>query len=60
MVATFLALGAILVGLAVGWIAGRHAGKRELEAYRAGVEETLRQGGRFCWVRSQLPPNADD
>ncbi len=53
--ATMTALGALLLGLVIGWLAGRHQGKQELARYREGVE-----AGGPCWVRSQLPPDADN
>ncbi len=45
-----------LLGAALGWFLARRQGKSELEAYRLGMTDTLKNQGP-CWVKSQLPPN---
>ncbi len=52
---TLTALGALLLGLVIGWVVGRNQGKRELTRYREGVVDA----SSSCWVRSQLPPGSD-
>lgn len=62
-----VALSALLVGGVIGWLLGLRQGRRELRAYRLGLEEeqarqlqlAKRMGGP-CWVKGQLPPQAQD
>lgn len=57
----------LLLGLVCGWLMGRRQGRAELQAYKDGQrvehERQLaleqRRGGS-CWVRGQLPPQAQD
>lgn len=51
MMVALIPAGALLVGLTLGWLIGRHQGKRELERFREGLN--LREN--FCWIRSQVP-----
>jgi hypothetical protein len=51
-------LGALVLGVTVGWWLARRQGERELEAYRLGMEDTLRNRGGQCWVKTQIPPNS--
>lgn len=51
----WIALGALLVGAAIGWVVARRQGRRELETYRLGMEDALKQREGLCWVRTQVP-----
>ena len=45
----------LLLGIAIGWLAGKRQGQRELDLFREGLGESTRGGP--CWLRTQLPPH---
>lgn len=47
----------LLAGLVIGWLAGRYQGRRELDAYKQGVNDGERRGGP-CWVKTQIPKDS--
>lgn len=57
MLPVLSALGAVvffLLGISIGWLAGKRQGQRELDLYRAGLTDAK---GGGCWLRTQLPPH---